>query len=146
MPASLDRSPIAATPDERPALNRIDAMLEHGARCSKLVGPSGEEVELPASAVQLLHRLVHHLARGQVVTLVPVDRELTTQQAADLLNASRPYLVRLLDEGTIAYTKTGRHRRVRFDDLIAYKRRRDDERRSTLRELTQLNQEMGLYR
>lgn len=147
MSAALDRSPVAADEAERPALLRLDRLLERGADGgSTLVGPNGETIELPSSAFRLLHGLVHHLARGRAVSLVPVDKEMTTQQAADILNVSRPYLVQLLDEGVIPHSKTGRHHRVRFDDLMAFKERRDAERRTALRELTQLNQELGLYR
>jgi len=122
-------------------------LLEHGADGGPtLVGADGEAIELPPSAFRLLHGLVHQLARGRAVSLVPVEKELTTQQAADILNVSRPYLVQLLDQGEIPHFKTGRHRRVRFDDLMAFKERRDAERRTALRELTQLNQELGLYR
>lgn len=147
MAAGVNRSPVAADEAERPVLQRLDVLLERGADGgSTLVGPNGETIELPASAFRFLHGLVHHLARGRAVALVPVDKELTTQRAADILNVSRPYLVQLLDEGVIPHSKTGRHRRVRFDDLMAFKERRDAERRTALRELTQLNQELGPYR
>jgi excisionase family DNA binding protein len=70
---------------------------------------------------------------------------LTTQQAADFLNVSRPYFIRLLEQGAIPHTKTGSHRRVRLDDVLAYKRQRDAERRRALDDLVALSQEMGLY-
>jgi excisionase family DNA binding protein len=89
--------------------------------------------------------VVHELAQGEAVTVVPVNKELTTQEAADILNVSRPYLVKLLEEGEIPFVKTGTHRRVRFIDLMAHKRRRDAERRRGLARLTQMSQEMGLY-
>ena len=76
---------------------------------------------------------------------MPIDRELTTQQAADLLNNSRPYLVKLLEQGESPYTKTGTHRRIRFSDLMNYKVRRDGQRAEALTELTQQSQELGLY-
>jgi excisionase family DNA binding protein len=70
---------------------------------------------------------------------------LTTQEAADAIGVSHPYLVRLLDNGDIPCAKTGTHRRVRFDDLMAFKERRDGERRERLREITRMSDEMGLY-
>lgn len=146
MSTVLDRAPVAAREEERALLAEIDRLLAGPvSRRPKLVGPEGEEVELPASALHLLHRLVHLLARGQAVTLVSVNKQLTTQQAADILNVSRPYLIQLLDRGEIPCSKTGSHRRVRFDDLMDYKRRRDAERGAGLCQLIRLNEELGLY-
>ncbi|MBA3945095.1 MAG: helix-turn-helix domain-containing protein [Herpetosiphonaceae bacterium] len=111
----------------------------------RLVRADGEAVEVPASLLHLMHMLVHYLVEGQTVTLVPVDKVLTTQQAAALLNVSRPYLVKLLDQGLIPHTMTGRHRRVRFADVLQYKAQRDARREEGLVQLAQLSQELGLY-
>jgi len=104
-----------------------------------------EPVVLPAAAVRLLGALLTELARGNAVTLMPHHAELTTQEAADLLNVSRPFLVSLLENGELPFHKVGTHRRVRFSDLMTYKRRRDAESEAALRELTALSQEMKLY-
>jgi len=141
----LGQEPIAATDSERPALSRIEDVLGNVNRVPKLVGPDGEEIELPKSVFQVLRQLVYHLAHDRVVTVVPVNKELTTQEAADILNVSRPYLIKLLEQGDIPFTKTGTHRRIRFSDLMEYKKHRDSERRKGLEELTQLSQELGLY-
>lgn len=74
-----------------------------------------------------------------------MGREVTTQQAADLLHVSRQHLVRLLDEGRIAFCVTGKHRRLRVEDVLAFKEKRDEERRSGLRALSQMTQEFGGY-
>ena len=101
-------------------------------------------VKLPAAAVSLLLRILEEMARGNAVTIIPVHAELTTQEAADILNISRPSLIQLLDEGKIEYRRVGTHRRVRFDALMKYKRQADQQRRAALEELAAYDQELGI--
>lgn len=106
---------------------------------------SGEvTLKLSASSVRLLLRILEETARGNAVTLVPVHAELTTQEAADMLNISRPSLIQLLDEGKIEFRRVGTHRRVRFEALMKYKREADAQRRAALDELAAYDQEIGL--
>lgn len=100
-------------------------------------------VVLPRAAVQLLQRLLGEMAQGHAVTLIPVRAELTTQQAADMLNVSRPYLVSLLESNAIPYRKVGTRRRVLFEHLMAYKKAEDAKRLEVLNELTREAQELG---
>ena len=111
----------------------------------KLVGPDGEAIAVPESVFYVLERVAEVLARGDAITVVPVGKELTTQQAADLLNVSRQYLVRLLESQRIPFTKTGKHRRLRIEDVLAFNEKRDRERRQSLAELTRLTEEFGGY-
>jgi excisionase family DNA binding protein len=107
--------------------------------------PSPEgTVKLPASAARLLLRILEEMARGNAVTIMPVRAELTTQEAADMLNISRPSLIQLLEDGKIEYRRVGTHRRVRFEGLMQYKRRADAARRAALAELAAYDQEIGI--
>jgi len=104
----------------------------------------GEQVILPASALELLKNILVQMAQGNAVTLVPVHAELTTQQAAEILNMSRPFLVKLLEKGEIPFTKKGTHRRVLFSDVQAYKQQIDSERMKALDALTAQAQELDM--
>ena len=131
------------------ALRRVKRYLSMHAdeRAIRVVvgGDPDDTLSLPRGAVELLARVLAHMAAGQAVSVVPAHAELTTQKAADLLNVSRPYLIGLLDAGEIEYRKVGKHRRVRVDSLLNYKRRDDQKRREAADELAELNQDMGLY-
>lgn len=147
---ATQREPIAAGEGEREALDRLEAVIRESlssqeVSAPRLVDPSGEGVELPPSVVHALRQLVYYLSNDQAVAVIPITEELTTQEAADILNVSRPYVVKLLEEGKIPFTRVGTHRRISLANLIDYKQQFDTERRLALDELTQLSQEMGLY-
>jgi excisionase family DNA binding protein len=114
------------------------------AKC-RLVGPKGESIPLPETVFYVLERVAEVMARGDSITVVPVGREVTTQQAANLLNVSRQYLVRLLEEKRIPFSKTGKHRRLRIEDVLTFKEKRDRDRRAGLRELSQMTEDFGGY-
>ena len=102
------------------------------------------EVTLPGEALHLLIRVLTHMANGHAVTVLPLQAELTTQQAADQIGVSRPYLVRLLEDGKIPFHKVGTHRRVRAADVMEYKAKRRGESRRLLDELARDAQDLGL--
>jgi excisionase family DNA binding protein len=110
-----------------------------------LIGPGGERHRIPQAVVYGLARIAEVLARGDALTIVPVGAVMTTQQAADLLNVSRQYLVRLLDDGKLPYDRTGKHRRLKIEDVLAYKHMRDQDRDEKLDELARLTDELGGY-
>lgn len=103
------------------------------------------QIELPTSSLTLLISILGELALGNAVQVVPVQAELTTQEAANILNVSRPHMVKLLEEGKLPFHKTGRHRRVLFYDLMKYKDQRENESNKAMQELADLSQELGIY-
>lgn len=144
-PIQPDHSDVAVAGE---ALQRITGYLgrhrdEQRVRIA-VEDDGGEELVVPRGAVELLARVLAHMAAGKGVSVVPANAELTTQQAADMLNVSRPFLIGLLEAGDIDYRKVGTHRRVPAESLLAFLRRDDQNRRDAADELTQLTQEMGL--
>ena len=103
-----------------------------------------QPLELPAGAVALLMDILEAMAAGRGVTLIPENAELTTVQAADVLNVSRPFLIKLLDEGAIPHRKVGKHRRIRVEDVMAYKASIDCEREALLDQLVSEAQEQDM--
>ena len=105
---------------------------------------TAEPVDIPMAAVRLLKEILDQMAHGNGVALTPLHAELTTRQAADLLQVSRTHLVQLLDEGRIPCRKVGAHRRVRARDILDYRRETESRRRKALDELTAVDQDLGL--
>lgn len=103
-----------------------------------------ETIAIPQSAFRLLADILIEMAKGNAITLIPIHAELTTQQAADLINVSRPFLIEQLEKGVIPYRKVGKHRRILFQDLMAYKQTMDRNRLKALDELSSQAQELGM--
>ena len=115
------------------------ARAENGALT--ISGSSTKPVDLAAAIADLIIDLLRHIANGDMVTLVPTGAMLTTQQAADILNVSRPHLSKLLKDGEIPFIPVGSHRRVMHEDLMAYKKKRDASRVKALDDLARRGQE-----
>jgi excisionase family DNA binding protein len=122
----------------------IYAHHPEGPAVVRLTDGAEDQLVVPRPAVELLARVLAHMASGHSVSVVPSHAELTTQQAAEILNVSRPYLIGLLDAGEIEYRKVGTHRRIPAGELLAYKHRDDARRRAAADELAVLSQELGL--
>ncbi len=146
------REAVAPTPDDTrlaQEASRLLARMRGKIKGNVRLGIQSENepeetVAIPLSAFRLLADLLTEMARGNAVTLIPIHAELTTQQAADLLNVSRPFLIEQLEKGTIPYRKVGKHRRVLLQDLMAYKQTMDRNRLKALDELSSQAQELGM--
>jgi excisionase family DNA binding protein len=104
-----------------------------------------EIITLPVNIFRSIIKLLAEMGNGNAVQVVPVQAELTTQQAADLLNVSRPHLVKLLEEGQIQFRKVGTHRKILARDIFAYRDRSDLARRNSLTRMVSADEELGLY-
>jgi excisionase family DNA binding protein len=143
--AVLEQRLIISTEDEQPALKKIGEVLKSEVHVPKLIGPQGEEIPLPLSLFYVLRQVIYHLMHGRAINIVPISKELTTQEAADILNVSRPYLIKMLEQKSIPFHKVGTHRRILFSNLMEYKKQRDTDRRGGLAEITRISEEEGLY-
>jgi excisionase family DNA binding protein len=138
------REPFAdRLPDvgEMESARQLHGLLAHLTDCKapvRLTITTADEnatVDLKPSVAQVLVELLGHIRAGRAVTLVPIGGSLTTQQAADMLNVSRPYLIGLIDRGELSAAKVGRHRRLEAQEVLAYKRRRDAKRSAAMEAL-----------
>ena len=146
-PAVPVGSVVVDPPHDLGALLDLARFLEHHDAPAVLLGPDGEQIALPLEAYEVLRQVVAAMQNGESVSVEPIDRQLTTQQAASLLGISRSTLVRLLDENELPFDRLGdsRHRRLRLHDVLAYRERKRLDRRARLDELTRQADEDGLY-
>jgi excisionase family DNA binding protein len=145
---SIDPDDVDAEVAERAARRISDYLDSHPeGDLIEVIGEVGSQDPLvvPRLTVIMLAQVLDALSKGRGVQIIPKDAELTTQQAADLLNVSRPYLIGLLESGRIPFRKVNRHRRITFEALMQYKRHDDLKRRAAADDLAQLSQELGIY-
>jgi excisionase family DNA binding protein len=140
-----EHEPITANESELPALNKIGGVLQNTNAVPKLVGSDGEAIELPPSVFDALRQLVPHMILGNAIFIIPENKELCLQEAADILNIAKESLIRVLDEGKIPFITLGRQRYIRFGDVMSYKKQRDAGRRQAIEEIARISQEAGMY-
>ena len=147
MPLIRHPEPIEADAAERKAIAAFLARFleDRGAHVPQLTAPDQAPLELPHALYEIFKRSAEILARGEMVSIVPVNRLLTTQEAANLLNVSREYVRRLIRDRHIPSVDVGRHHRIRFADVIEFRDRRDAQRREALANITRMGVEAGGY-
>jgi len=128
-PTPRHDEPVTADEREVDAVRKVARLLDDFARddAIRLTTSDGQALDLPASIRTILRQAIPLLTQGDAVTVTSLHKEMTTQEAADFLNMSRPSLIKLLEDGAIPYIKVGTHRRVRLNDLLSYEKRRHEE-------------------
>lgn len=104
-----------------------------------------DKIELPLSALKFLEEILRKMSQGNIISIVPLATEVTTQKAAEILGCSRPHLVKILEDGEIPFTKVGRHRRIMFEDVMKYKKKMKEQQKQYIKEIMSADEEDGLY-
>lgn len=106
---------------------------------------TGDTIRVPVSALRLLGDILKGIGQGKSISVMPLTTEISTQTAAELLGCSRPHLVKLLDNGYIPFYKVGKHRRIRYQDIMHYKRLMKEQQRQHIIDIMDFDEEIGLY-
>jgi excisionase family DNA binding protein len=106
---------------------------------------TSEKIKIPLSALKLLSDILKAMSQGKLISIVPIAAEVTTQAAAEMLGCSRPHIVKLLEDGKIVFTKVGKHRRIKFDDIMSYKKRLKEQQKQNITDIMNADEETGLY-
>ncbi|TXE18073.1 helix-turn-helix domain-containing protein [Psychroserpens burtonensis] len=127
--------------------NALAATLEglHSENPEIEIEETSEKIKIPLKALKLLAQILKATSQGKPISVVPIATEMTTQAAAELLGCSRPHFVKLLEQGAIPFTKVGRHRRVKFEDVINYKKAMKLKQEQLLKDMMKSDEELGLY-
>ncbi len=144
MSDALEVRPSEMWPQDLAAFERVLEPLRRG-ETAKLIGPDGDAIELPEGVHDLLVTILENLKAGNGVTVIPMHAELTTVEAAELLNVSRPFLIKQLEAGALPHHMVGTHRRLRLSDVLAYRDRMDQRAEDALAAMTAEAEELGLY-
>ncbi|MGB6131600.1 MAG: excisionase family DNA-binding protein [Acidobacteriaceae bacterium] len=134
---------VSLPDSEQQQVQAVERLLDRGVPA--LVNPSGERIELPKTVFEVLRTAVRFMSDGQTVTLVPENKVVTTQRAADILGMSRPFFIKLLNSGAMAHHRVGNQRRVYLRDVLEYGRKRDRDRLAALDRLARDAHDAGLY-
>lgn len=136
--------------DQRVASESYDALAAvieqlHSEQAEIEIEETNDKIKIPLSALKLLGDILKAMSQGKLISLVPISTELTTQAAAEFIGCSRPHLVKLLEEGKIAFTKVGKHRRIKFDDIVKYRNQMKNQQKQHIIDIMNADEETGLY-
>ena len=135
--------PVGVSSKEHANIRALRQLVQEGS--VKIVGAKGRRAQLPSAVAGLLDEILKNMQAGKAVSIVPEHQQLTTQRAANILGISRPFMVKLLEEGELTFHMVGSHRRVYLKDLLAYKKRRDEERHDSINRMARMELEAGTY-
>jgi excisionase family DNA binding protein len=136
---------LQPTANHTKEIKKLERILAQNTSRPKLSSATGEEMVLPEDVYYILRDIVTKISAGEDICLIPNDKQLTTQEAADFINVSRPYLIKLLDNQEISFDMVGSHRRVLVRDLVAYQEQRRSIRQNKLQQMSKFLQEEGFY-
>lgn len=136
--------------DQRVASESYDALAAvieqlHSEQAAIEIEETNDKIKIPLSALKLLGDILKAMSQGKLISLVSISTELTTQAAAEFIGCSRPHLVKLLEDGKIAYTKVGKHRRIKFDDIVKYRNQMKNQQKQHIIDIMNADEETGLY-
>lgn len=141
--ASVQTAPISIPATQEQQIRDLRQLVQSGQ--AKLAAPDGRQIAIPEPVHDLLLIILKNLQAGKAVSIVPEHQQLTTQRAADILGVSRPFLVRLVENGDIPFHMVGSHRRIYLRDLLEYKKRRDAARHEAIDNMARSEMEAGTY-
>jgi excisionase family DNA binding protein len=141
--ASTFTDPISIPETQEGQIRDLRRLIQQGR--AKLVVPDGQQVEIPEPVLDLLLMILKSLQAGKAISIVPEHQQLTTQRAANILGVSRPFLVRLAENGDVPFHMVGSHRRIYLRDLLDYKRRRDAARHEAINDMARTEMDAGAY-
>lgn len=147
---SIDEVKRPTKEEQKAAMESYDALAStleqiHSDYPEIEIDETKERIKIPLNALKLLAKILKETSQGNSISIVPIATEITTQAAAELLGCSRPHLVKLLEDGKINFTKIGKHRRIKYQDVLEYKKQLKEKQRKLLIEIMKADEESGLY-
>lgn len=147
---TLEKITKTSKVEQKVAIESYNALVSaieqiHSDNAEIEIEETNDKIVVPIKALKLLSVILKEMSQGKPISVVPIATEVTTQKAAEILGCSRPHLVRLLEEGNIEFTKVGKHRRIKFEDVLKYKRHLKEEQKGHIIDIMNFDEEIGLY-